>query len=192
VLYLENENVYVEPNGVIRDADESTCTWHVEQGLRYVRMIATLHPDELIRVINFCGKRTIRWCVKKARQIAGESPIRTLRRNLCGKGTNLKTYLKISYGCGINPLPALRELGINVKWGKISSNDITADVAVYYRDGNVCITYPTYRECRVMSEKLEQIYRSKNIEECKKKGVYTDKCKCRVVHKKVVRVTEEE
>jgi len=73
------------------------------------------------------------------------NPLRKLRADLRNQGTTLEEFLDLCYSCGLNPLPMLREEGINIRYYKDTSY---CDVSVHYSNINgreqIILNYPDY------------------------------------------------
>ena len=61
------------------------------------------------------------------------------------QGMTLEEFLELCYDCGLNPLPMIREKGINIKYYKDTSY---CDVSVHHENINgrerVVLTYPDF------------------------------------------------
>jgi len=71
-----------------------------------------------------------------------KNPLRKLRADLRSQGTTLEEFLELCYNCDLNPLPMLRQRGINARYYKDTSY---CDVSVSHDDHDrVVLSYPDY------------------------------------------------
>lgn len=70
-----------------------------------------------------------------------KNPLRKLRTDLRNQGMTLEEFLDLCYDCGLNPLPMIREKGINIKYYKDTSY---CDVSVHHEGERIVLTYPDF------------------------------------------------
>ena len=70
-----------------------------------------------------------------------KNPLRELRTDLRNQGTTLEEFLDLCYSCGLNPLPMIREKGINIRCYKDVSY---CDVSVSHEDDRLVLSYPDF------------------------------------------------
>lgn len=118
--------------------------------------------------------------VKKAyRESLYMSAYKNIKITLREYGSSLEKYLELSYAIGMNPLPELRAMGIDVVWG---TEGLPWQLKIHYNsDYGVRIKTPTF-EPYLKSEYGEKV-RSR-IEHFGK--IETHCKKRRIVHKKII------
>lgn len=71
-----------------------------------------------------------------------KNPLRKLRADLWSQGMTLESFLETCYNCDLNPLPMLRQKGIDVRYFKDTSY---CDVSVSHDEkGRVILFYPDF------------------------------------------------
>lgn len=70
------------------------------------------------------------------------NPLRKLRADLRDQGFTLEEFLELCYSCDLNPLPMLRQKGIDAKYFKDTS---FCDVSVHHDSNDwVVLNYPDH------------------------------------------------
>ena len=107
-IYLSEENydfITFTTEGYVED-DGSQIPFY-----KAIEMIMFHSPEEIERVENFFGgKKRVKRLVRKSRY---KKPIRQFKDELSRQGLTLEEWLEQCYALGINPLPFMREKGIN-------------------------------------------------------------------------------